>query len=351
MKVVLRLKHLDTYISTLVWSCIDKGIDVIIQAPAIPDHPWFDHQISMNQYILPCRINLYSYSPTPADVFIFQLTHSQGVNEEEIANIQQSAKLATKTLALYDAQYGNHMQLLKQQLTLLVKYSEITSSLKKIKYYAGWTPLDLLSFYSCSRSIVSIGPNLPIYDSDYRSGLTSFWDPYAIRTGKICFLGFLNDERKYLLDEICMNDPTIPAPIIFNPISLKEAISNHGRFIVGGGLSFADYPLALTHQDFSLCLPGAYAWSHRPFEAALRGSIPILSKSELPYFGGLFEPRKNCLCVSNPNNPAHWASAIRQALRMPDNKVTQMRLRLFHAIEKARYDLSGYIIAGAGLSY
>jgi hypothetical protein len=332
-----------------VWAALDKDIHTEVQVPEQIDHAWYDHDISIDQFFKPFNISLYPYAGATADIYVFQLNHSPGIDSTAINDFNESKCNSTKKIAIYDAQFGSYWKRLTQQIRLIRKYPNLMSSFESIKYYGGYSSLDLFSIYASPRSPVAIGPNLPVYDSLYRLRLLSSWSPADIRVGKICFFGNLTLQREKTLRSILLNFQTSPPFKFCSTISSSLVKSGDFPFLVGSGLGIDEYPDALTYYDFCLCLPGGYPWAHRSFECGIRGAIPILAKDELPYFDGLLKSQESCITVSNPCDPAQWQQAISHALSLSQEKTKAMRQSLWNNFKNARSDLSGYLLKGADI--
>jgi hypothetical protein len=77
----------------------------------------------------------------------------------------------------------------------------------------------------------------------------------------------------------------------------------------------------LSRSDFTLCPRGYSVVTHRPMEALLRGSIPVLSADELDLYGIPLEDGKTCIAV-----PAgHWPQAIEGLAGIGEGRMVEMR--------------------------
>lgn len=75
---------------------------------------------------------------------------------------------------------------------------------------------------------------------------------------------------------------------------------------------------------FTVCPPGMTVTTHRPVEAAFRGSIPILSRIEAEHHTVPFEHKQNCLLVACSESVSSWMQAIEVALSMPTEERAQI---------------------------
>lgn len=72
-------------------------------------------------------------------------------------------------------------------------------------------------------------------------------------------------------------------------------------------LSAMEYLKLLDQSYFTLCLPGVAGTTERVCEAILRGSIPVLNKSEVPFYRLPLVNKKNAIFIDNANE---WCAAI-----------------------------------------
>lgn len=115
-----------------------------------------------------------------------------------------------------------------------------------------------------------------------------------------------------------------------------------------GALPESEFVDILSDSDFTLAPPGHSLITHRPIEAMLRGSIPILNEREAPIYELGLRDRENCLLVHNDD----WAAAVRRALAMDPVEVRRMRTRVM-AVRQACLDypvLAGAICGRLGLA-
>jgi hypothetical protein len=99
------------------------------------------------------------------------------------------------------------------------------------------------------------------------------------------------------------------------------------------GLAPEDFVKLLTESDFSLCPRGYSLVTHRPIEALLRGSIPVLASDELDLYGVDLEDGTNCIGVSD----GRWTESVERVLAMDESSIVSMRSRI-HAMFDAKLD-------------
>jgi len=88
-----------------------------------------------------------------------------------------------------------------------------------------------------------------------------------------------------------------------------------------GALPETEFVDILSKSDFTLAPPGHSLVTHRPIEALLRGSIPILNEAEASIYEVGLRDGVNCLLVRNDD----WAGAAARALAMSQAEIVRMR--------------------------
>lgn len=86
-------------------------------------------------------------------------------------------------------------------------------------------------------------------------------------------------------------------------------------------LSAKDFLRVLTDSDFTLSPPGFSLVTHRPVEALLRGSIPVLNAQELGLYDVGLADGVNCIAVP----PNGWRAAMQRIVDMGAPEIAQMR--------------------------
>ena len=90
-------------------------------------------------------------------------------------------------------------------------------------------------------------------------------------------------------------------------------------------LSTTEYLDVLSQSDYTLCPPGYSLVTHRPLEAMLRGSIPVLNSSELDLYDIGLEDGVNCIGVDGKK----WPEAIDRIIQLDESTVISMRRNIF----------------------
>jgi len=157
------------------------------------------------------------------------------------------------------------------------------------------------------------------------------WDPDARRPIRANFLG--------------SKDPAIRTSVLDTVRPLfRRAGENPTPASTGKSMFWHEYsdaapdvldPLefvkVLTRSDFTLCPRGYSRVTHRPIEALLRGSIPVLAADELDLYGIPLEEGVNCVGVPRDE----WARAVAELADFGEQELARMRANI-HAMF-ARY--------------
>ncbi|HIE55978.1 MAG TPA: hypothetical protein EYP90_12515, partial [Chromatiaceae bacterium] len=147
------------------------------------------------------------------------------------------------------------------------------------------------------------------------------WKPDRKRPLLINFLGSRDPQRRErIVDSI--------EPLLENP-RIQKLLDRMGKQFfwhlysdeAPRVLSESEYLKVLTESDFTLSPPGFSLVTHRPLEALLRGSIPVLHASELDLYDVGFADGINCIAVPSEG----WPAAVERILSLPEEDIWQMR--------------------------
>lgn len=145
----------------------------------------------------------------------------------------------------------------------------------------------------------------------------------------------LEDVRPYLVNFLGSRDPQPRLAILDTMRHLFVSQSGQAKGAPGGkqmywceysdatpgGLPPLQFVDTLTKSDFTLCPRGYSLVTHRPIEALLRGSIPVLRADELDLYGVALVDGKTCIAVDDDG----WARAVERILAMPEAQIRAMR--------------------------
>jgi hypothetical protein len=101
------------------------------------------------------------------------------------------------------------------------------------------------------------------------------------------------------------------------------------------GIPPREFVNVLTQSDFTLCPRGYSLVTHRPMEALLRGSIPVLSVDEVDLYGLELEDGVNCVGVP----AARWPETLQRIARIEEDRIVRMRTGVLAMYdEQLRYE-------------
>ena len=192
----------------------------------------------------------------------------------------------------------------------------------RILYKDGYHPRDLLGWLA-SRSVVGFDAH-----SQYLQCADLFgaihardWRPESVRPIRVNFIGSRDPKtRTRILDDIRhLFKPTVAPPR--STVSEKTMLWREYSDAVPDALSPEAFVQILAECDFTLCPRGYSLITHRPIEALLRGSIPILATGELDLYGFALEDGKNCIAVPD----GRWAEAIERISAIGEQEMIEMR--------------------------
>ena len=200
----------------------------------------------------------------------------------------------------------------------------------RILYKDGFHPRDLFAPLKPRRNLgFDVHSQFLHSEELFRAIHAQDWDPAAPRPIRVNFLGCRDpDVRGRILDEIRPlfqrkdGDPAGPdKPRFWHEYTNASPV----------GLDPREFLTILTRSDFTLCPRGYSLVTHRPLEALLRGSIPVLSARELDLYGIELADGENCVAVPD----GRWPETIRELGQIDEPRLIRMRSRI-----RAMFDAS-----------
>jgi hypothetical protein len=158
-------------------------------------------------------------------------------------------------------------------------------------------------------------------DGLFRAMHARDWYPETRRNILVNFLGSQDPEsRRRILDSV--------RPLFQDPGGHLSFAATAKMFFwheysdaAPNGLDPAEFVRRLTDSDFTLCPRGYSLVTHRPVEALLRGSVPVLPADELDLYGIELTDGENCIAVHGDR----WPDAIQRLASMTEADVARMR--------------------------
>lgn len=192
----------------------------------------------------------------------------------------------------------------------------------RVAYKDGYYPTDLWGLFK-SRSVVGFDPH-----SNFLSDPVLFealhacdWEVDTCRPYLVNFLGSRDPEcRGRILDSIESRF------IAADGKEHEPRVGKRMRWLTysdtqPAALSGLEFLRVLTDSDFTLAPRGYSLITHRPVEALLRGSIPVLDAQELGLYDLNLRDGVNCIAVI----AGDWAGALDRILAMGEQEIRAMR--------------------------
>jgi hypothetical protein len=192
----------------------------------------------------------------------------------------------------------------------------------RVLYKDGYYPRDLMSLLA-PRHVVGFDVHSQfLHDpTAFRAIHARDWSPQSRRPILANFLGSQDpDVRKLVLDSI----RDLFSPRAAGSLSLpagKSMFWHEYSDAAPAALEPDAFVRTLSSSDFTLCPRGYSMVTHRPIEALLRGSIPVLSAEESDLYDIVLEDGKNCFVVPD----GRWPETIQRIARIQEAEIMQMR--------------------------
>jgi hypothetical protein len=200
----------------------------------------------------------------------------------------------------------------------------------RVLYKDGWHRRDLLGLMK-PRDVVGFDVHSQFLHDPalYAAMHARDWHPQLQRKYRINFLGSQDPApRKQVLDAVRSFFPTAAGAdtrpggpgMFWHEYTDADPV----------GVAPREFVRLLTESDFTLCPRGYSLVTHRPVEALLRGSIPILAEEEVDLYGIDLVDGENCVAV-----PAgRWAETITRLKEADEGDILRMRSNAFSMFER-----------------
>jgi len=199
----------------------------------------------------------------------------------------------------------------------------------RVLYKDGWHPRDLLGLVK-ARDVVGFDVHSQfLHDPALCAAMHARdWDPQSRRRYRVNFLGSQDPApRKQVLDAVRHFFPSAAGaePRASGPAMFWHEYSDADPV----GVAPREFVRLLTDSDFTLCPRGYSLVTHRPVEALLRGSIPVLAEEEIDLYGIDLVEGENCIGVP----AARWAETVARLTEADEDDIRRMRSRAFAMFE------------------
>jgi hypothetical protein len=216
-------------------------------------------------------------------------------------------------------------------------YGRWFAKVRRIAYKDGHYPVDWLGSMR-SRRVVGFDAHSKFLQDDalFRAIHREDWSRDAVRPYRANFVGSRDpDARGRILDSVESQ--------FVGPGSVPRMVWHAYSDAKPAALSPLEFLQVLTDSDFTLAPPGYSLVTHRPVEALLRGSIPVLHTSELDLYDLQLTNGVNCIAVP----PGAWPAAIRRIVAMDQGEIVAMRHRVLQTMrERVTYSALARAMAG-----
>lgn len=199
-------------------------------------------------------------------------------------------------------------------------YGRWMKKLDRIAYKDGYYPVDLFVM-AATRRVVGFDAHSHFLNNEtlFRTIHAADWDADTRRPARANFLGSRDPQvRGRILDSV---ETLFTRPSRSHPGPDKAMIWHVFTDAKPAPLAPEEFLRILSESDFTLAPPGYSLVTHRPVEALLRGSIPVLNENELDLYDLGLENGVNCIAVPQ----GKWFTAIEHIIRMDESEVAGMR--------------------------
>jgi hypothetical protein len=246
--------------------------------------------------------------------------------QETLLNVDAPARRARKITLVSAGDRGRSWRnAVKQQWLEARSLGRHASRIDHVLYKDGFYQLDLLGMFK-PRRCVGFDPHSQfVHNRELsRAMYARDWNPDARRPILANFLGSRDPEiRKRALDSV---------RALFQPGDGSARSVGSGKSMrwheysdaAPTGLDPREFITVLSDSDFTLCPRGYSLVTHRPIEALLRGSIPVVSEDELDLYGVELKDGENCVSVRDGS----WRETVERLARMEESEIRRIRANI-----------------------
>lgn len=323
MKIYLLVLWSDSLAYTIASALASSGHTVIVRIADVQRDNQSKWSLSPRIANIPgveVVSNEYADVPDYIDLLIVQ-GHPLLLSYNELLNL-----LASRASRITAVSAGDRSRSYRQALRLQWQekkwYEPWFGKVRRIAYKDGFYPLDLFGLYR-SRRVVGFDPHSKFLNDETLRGLihAQDWSCESRRSIRINFLGSRDpDARGRILNSI-------------EPFFLTPKNPSHNGYIdkrmfwhvysdaEPAALSPEEFVGILSESDFTLAPLGFSLVTHRPVEALLRGSIPVLNAAELDLYDLGLVDGVNCIGVPS----GEWPAAMERICDLNETQIIGMR--------------------------
>jgi len=314
-------------LATIIRACLEVGAEVRVFIPDRSQGADNEHEVGFPPLANSQEITLSSkpdFGVGKPDLFLATWSHSLRYPADWLLQIASAARQSRSWL-LYANQFGSHLDLLIQQAKELLKYRGTLRAFQNCLCMLLPLRLDLFSPLF-RKNALSVGPNIHyLFEPEAGQNLYQPFDVESPRPLKLFGSGAKNSSnwRSELVEHL---ESAIrkTSYTVLDELPSADQIADVVWTLGQRRPSLPDYVKLLTNSNFTLCIPGT-SWTHRPFEALARGSIPILDSLLCQMHDFPWRDGENCILISDQLSRRDWESGVFRALGMPKDKILAMR--------------------------
>lgn len=336
-------------LASIIKSLIDEGHSVTLFSAEKLNASLVDHQCTLPILERCSKLELQSFSEIPdanLDRLLFSWNHAAPYTADSLRKLLELVNQSKEVTALYDANFGSNWDIIVQQTRDFFRNYQLMSKVKHCCYVTIRPSINLLTPWA-NNFCFNVGPSQEcLFDDKVEKSLYCGYEIEKKRAYRVFASGdktssLWREELTTLLEENLKQQShtrikKVPTDNIdLNCINILWLLNPKKKRI-----SNLTYTNILKKTDFVLCVPGT-SWTHRPFEAAVSGAIPILESYLLPFYEIPFADGENCLLIKSENNKANWIEVLNRALSMDEFEILKMRKNLYNLGNKY-LDLNKY---------
>jgi hypothetical protein len=325
-------------LATVIAAASDPSRDVRLALQRVRGSEDNEHEVGMialGQAASVASVSLGGLQSVPIDRLFVALSHTADYDSASLGGIRELLARARSLVLLYTGQFGTRSDLFRAQLRMMTSYSGMLRRASLVCYMLRPPGLDAFSWKK--RRPLSVGPNVHcLFDPAARARLYS--QERAPRRYRIVATGakYSDPFRSMLCDSLAAMLSSAGEVRFCTDAQRKKEGTPSVLWTVGAArrLPLDEYYEVLGAAAFVICLPGT-SWTHRPFEALVRGAIPILDAVNARMHDIPWRDGENCIMVHRPFSLKNWCEAVASAVSMPADRVASMqahvdRLRATH---------------------
>lgn len=329
-------------LASIIKSLIDEGHSVTIFSAEEFNASLVDHQCTLPILERCSNLNILSFSEIPdanLDRLLFSWNHAVPYTADSLRRLLELVNQSKEVTALYDANFGSNWDIMVQQTRDFFRNYQLMSKVKHCCYVTIRPSINLLTPWA-NNFCFNVGPsqeclyNDKVENSLYREYMIESKRPYRVFTSGDRKSSLWREKLTLKLEENLSQLKSInlekePKDIVdLNSINILWLLDTKN-----GRISNLTYTSTLRKSDFVLCIPGT-SWTHRPFEAAVAGAIPILESYLLPFYDIPFSDGENCLVIKSQNDIYNWIEVLKRVLYMDEFEILRMRRNLYNLRNK-----------------